>query len=461
MSEFPNRQAFSGTDASAPASHLSAYERPVSASVSSCRAVIASVEEGSPAWEAGLEPGMVATEVEGVPLEDIIEWRWQSDGFSVELTLDDGETALLERDLGQDWGIEFTDVLFDQLLTCRNNCSFCFMRMLPHEARTSLFERDDDYRLSFLQGNFVTLTNLTEAQFQRIVDYGLSPLHVSVHAISDDVRAQLMGRNAGHGKEMLTRLLEAGIEVHAQLVLVPGVNDGIELTNTLSWLEAWPNVLSVGIVPLGYTKFQDRFTWSYSDNPELAREVVDIVREFQEDSRNDTRVTRYHLSDEFYLDAHLDFPPAWFYDGMPMYYDGIGMMRTFIDDWEASKAEIAEIAQARAGLPKATIVVGEAFGRVLGRLLAHSPLAQVVTMLPVKNNYYGGNVDVTGLLTATDIIPALNAVKPQGLVILPDCIFNADHVMLDDSTLEDIRTGTGTAPVICTYNVSPILQALR
>ena len=425
-----------------------------------CRAVIAQIEQDSPAWDAGLEAGMVLTHVQGVPLRDMIEWQWQADGYEVEVTLDTGEVAYLERELGQDWGITFTDCIFDGLITCRNNCEFCFMTMLPKESRGTLTVRDDDYRLSFMQGNFVTLTNLTEEDFERIVECDLSPLHVSVHATGEEVRRKLIGRNAPRGMEMLQRLLEAGIQVHTQLVLCPGINDGVELVRTLGWLERWPGVLSIGLVPLGYTKFQDKFTESYSDRPDDAAEVIDIVREFQEDSRKDTRVTRYHIADEFYIAAGLPFPPAEFYDGYPQFHDGIGMMRSFIDEWAAAKERIEDYAAAHEG-PSDTIVVGEAFAKVLGPLVADSPLAGCLSILAVPNGYFGGNVDVTGLLTASDIIPALQQAAPEGKVLLSSAIFNADGKTLDDSTLDGIKHSVSCDFRICVYSPDAILDALE
>ena len=189
---------------------------------------VARVEEGSPAWDAGIEPGMRIVTVNGVEPRDIIDWRWEADGGWCDLEVfdpTDGTTASceLEREPGEDWGIEFTDVLFDGIRTCLNACVFCFMAMLPKEARATLTLRDDDYRLSFLQGNFVTLTNVTDEDVDRIVTCGLEPMNVSIHAISPDVRRKMIGAHAARGVEVLEALCEAGVEVHAQIVLCPGI----------------------------------------------------------------------------------------------------------------------------------------------------------------------------------------------------------------------------------------------
>ena len=424
-----------------------------------CRAVIRSVEEDSPAWCVGLEPGMALVAVNGKPLRDIIDWQWEADGFEVEITTDEGDVATLEREMGESWGIEFDDCLFDSIIECRNACTFCFMRMLPEGLRNPLTLRDDDYRLSFLQGNFVTLTNMTDEDVERVITCGLSPLHVSLHAVSPDVREQLMGRNAARGMEVLEQLLSAGIEVHVQLVVCPGINDGAELVRTLGWVEAHPGVLSCGIVPLGYTRFQDRFTRSFSDDADAAAEVIDMVREFQEDSRNDTRVTKYHISDEFYLAAGFNFPPAEFYDGYPQFQDGIGMVRSYIDDFKALEAEIVQAANAL-DVP-ATLVTGEGFGPVLERLISEAGLSTKLQVLKVHNDFFGGNTDVAGLLTASDITPALKAAAPAGLVLLPNIIFNADGLTLDDHTLADIEAASSCSITLMGCNAADLLEQLR
>lgn len=427
---------------------------------SACRALISEVDYGSPAWEAGLEPGMTLVAVEGHPLTDVIEWRWWSDGFDVEVTLDDGEVAYLERGLGQDWGVTFDDVIFDGLRTCRNSCVFCFMRMLPHGMRPTLYIRDDDYRLSFLQGNFVTLTNVTDAEAERIVEYDLEPLHVSLHAVSPEVRSKLMGANAQRGMDVLEHLLDAGIHVHVQLVVVPGVNDGEELARTIEWVEAHPQVLTCGIVPLGYTKHQTRFSSSFSDDPSLAAATIDLVRDLTAGPGEEFASPRYHISDEFYLDAHRPFPPASHYGDYPQFQDGIGMMRSFIDDWEASGELVEETARELSGKPAPTVVVGEGFERVLAPLVEASPLSSLVRILPVKNRFFGGNVDVTCLLTGADVIPALLAARPEGPVVMARESYNQDMALLDDVTLSELEERAGCEIRLCTYSARELLASL-
>lgn len=425
-----------------------------------CKARIVSVDEGSPAQRAGLKPGMVVTAVNDTPLRDIIEWQWQSDGLEVELELEDGDIVTLEREFGESWGIAYDDSIFDGLMTCCNNCTFCFMSMLPKGMRSTLYMRDDDYRLSFLQGNFVTLTNVDDEELERIIELRLSPLHVSLHAVSPDVRQELMGRNAQRGLDVLERLLDAGLEVHVQVVLVPGVNDGPELVRTLSWIEAHPGVLSAGFVPLGYTKHQDRFSSSYSDDSEAAAGVIELIREFQEDSGVERRNPRLQIADEFYIDAGYDFPPAFMYAEFPQFQDGIGMMRSFIDEWNSLEALIAKAADGIDASEPVTIVTGTAFAKVLDPLIESSPLNGKLRVLPIENAYFGGNVDVTCLLTGRDVIDALSASGTSGTVLLAREMFNQDLKTLDDVELPEIEETCNVTISLCTFSPKGILDAL-
>lgn len=398
------------------------------------------VEEGSPAWEAGLEPGMRVDAVNGAALSDLIAWRWEADGASCELEVfdpRDGQTYACElvREPGQDWGVEFTDVLFDGVRTCVNACRFCFMAMLPADARASLMLRDDDYRLSFLQGNFVTLTNVSDEDVERIVTQRLEPMNVSLHAVSPEVRRTLIGPRAARGIEALERLLAAGIEVHGQVVLCPGVNDGDELTRTLDWVEARPKITSLALVPLGYTKFSRNFSRSYSDDPAAAREVVRLVEPYQERSRAAGRGTRFQLSDEFYVDANLPVPPADDYDGYPQFYDGIGMLRSFLDE----TGEVLAVGARYEGERDVLLVCGEAAKTTIDVLCRGLSPAGRVRTFAVRNDYYGGDVNVTGLIVERDLLAQLPRDLAGTLVVLPEVMFNFDKMTLDGGSLAHIE----------------------
>ena len=414
---------------------------------------IAHVEDGSPAWEAGLEEGMRILTVNGVELRDIIDWRWEADGHVAELEVyvpedDEVYACVLEREAGQDWGVDFTDVLFDGIRTCVNACQFCFMAMLPEDARASLSLRDDDYRLSFLQGNFVTLTNVSDEEVDRIIECRLEPMNVSLHAISPEVRRSLIGRRAQRGIDVLERLLDAGIEVHGQIVLCAGINDGEELHRTLDWVEAHPSFTSLALVPMGYTRYSKRFSSSFSEDEEASRAVVKLLEPYQRRARETLGITRFQLSDEFYLDADLPIPEAETYDGYPQFYDGIGMLRSFLDDAaDACKhraAELRFVADVLASRGERVLFVcGEAAEGVMQEFCAGWREALDLEELPVSpfaihNDYYGGDVNVTGLIVSCDLLAQLPSDLTNTVVVLPEVMFNFDHVTLDGDTQEHI-----------------------
>ena len=405
-------------------------------------ALVTAVVPESPADDIGLEPGMRVLSVNGKLLIDMIVWEWETDGEEAEIEVLDPRdntvaTAVIERYLGEDWGVEFDGAVFDGMRTCVNACLFCFMNMLPKEHRETLSIRDDDYRLSFLQGNFVTLTNMSDDEVNDAIDKLLSPMNVSLHAVSPDVRRHLIGRHAQRGLDVLERFLDAGIEIHAQIVLCPGRNDGEELERTLRFCEERPGITSLAVVPLGYTKHQSRFKHSYSDDPAAARAVIDVIRPFQERARAERGATVFQLGDEFYLNAGVEPPKATFYDGYPQYYDGIGMIRSYLDETaDILAGESERLAAVRYRLRSAglalTVLSGEAArNTIAGFVEAADGLAGHVAA--IRNDYFGGNVDVTGLICAEDVLAQLPQDLSGQLIVLPSLMFNADGLTLDGS----------------------------
>ena len=375
----------------------------------------------SPADDLGIEPGMKVLTVGGKPLTDMIVWMWEADGDEVDIEVFDPRDstvclATLERFPGEDWGLEFDGAVFDGMRTCVNACVFCFMGMLPKESRKSLSIRDDDYRLSFLQGNFVTLTNMKDDEVEDAIDKMLSPMNVSLHAITSEVRRKLIGRNAPRGIEVLERFMGAGIEIHAQIVLCPGLNDGDEL---------------------------DR---SFSDDPEASRAVVRLLEPYQARARKTLGITRFQLSDEFYIDAGLPVPAAETYDGFPQFYDGIGMLRSFMDECDAvARERTNEISHVKDALRNASmrllVISGEAalstFERFGALFNGDGPCAATQA---IENRYFGGNVNVTGLICSCDLLDQLEDELSNTIVLLPDVMFNYDGLTLDGESREHVVT---------------------
>lgn len=431
--------------------------------------IIADVEPATPAERAGLAAGDEILSVDELAVADLIDWQWATDGDSHELLVRrsaGGEKHLtLARDHGERWGVDFTDALFDGVRTCRNDCAFCFMTQLPKGMRRALYLRDDDFRLSFLQGNFITLTNLSDADVERIAEQHLSPLYVSLHAVSTEVREQLVCAREDRALERFDELLDSGIDLHVQIVLVPGVNDGEELDRTLTWLAEREGVASVGVVPLGFTAHQDRFTASYND-PMDAAKVISQVQRWQFESRARDEVTWVHLADEFYLNARAPFPETAWYDGFPQYENGIGLVRSFADEAAILRDRMLAAAAALPECDSVTVVTGLLGATTLVGALSACEAAGRVRLLAVPNRFFGGNVTVTGLLVGEDLATAIRRDAEaqgaeRGIYLLPDVVMNADGVTLDDMTLDDLLDRTGADVRLVSSDAAGLLAGLE
>ena len=435
------------------------------------------VDVDSPAYDAGFEPGCIITAVDGHPLRDIIDWRWYSAEDEIELsyvdTTGDAGNVVLVREPQEDWGITFYGSIFDKVKTCKNNCSFCFMHQLPRGMRKSLYLRDDDFRLSFLSGTFVTFTNISEEDEARIVEQHISPLRFSLHASNAQTRQKLIGgHSAAHGLEVANRLLARGIEMHAQIVLVPGVNDGKELIETLNWTYERKGIVQVGIVPLGYTRHQNAFTGSFND-PAAALQVLRDIEPFQQKAMRERGNAWVFAADEFYRNAYgaqllENLPDTNFYGDFEMFEDGVGIIRSFVDDWNECENDgtFEKFANAvRATSVEVHYIVGEAMQPFLDELIRRTHIEDCFSALTVANTYFGGNVDVTGLLTGQDIACAVkedvsqHACTTQNsatctrerIYVVPNVVLNDDALLLDNMTLDEVSSiaGVQVLPVAC------------
>lgn len=431
--------------------------------------LIAVVDPGSPAERAGIVAGERLLAVDGSSIADILDWQWFSDGDAVELTITsvDGteRTVAARREPGEAWGLHFAERLFDGVRTCLNSCTFCFMTQLPAGMRRSLYVRDDDFRLSFLDGNFITLTNLTDADVARIAEQQLSPLHVSLHAVSPDVRAELVcTRGEDRALERFDQLVEAGVDLHVQIVLVPGVNDGEELDRTLTWLAEREGVVSVGIVPLGYTRHQHRFDSSYNDQLAAAM-VIQQVQRWQFAMKERDGIAWVMLADEFYMNARAPFPTAEWYDGFPQYENGIGVVRTFVDEVTERRADFeTAVGSLERDAEIATIVTGVMAATTLAGALNACDAAGAVRLLAVPNRFFGGNVSVTGLLTGEDLSAAIASDaarlgRPTAYLV-PDVVLNADGVTLDDWNVDRIVAESGADLRLVSSDAAGLLAGL-
>lgn len=415
------------------------------------RGVVTAVGRGA-AKRAGIRPGDRIIAVDGVPVRDVIDWRWLTDSPLAEVTLVREGTiraATIERNYGEPLAVEFDSPIFDGIRECENACVFCFVDQLPPGLRDSLYVRDDDVRLSFLAGNFVTLTNLDDADVERILAQHLSPLHVSVHAVDPSVRSRLMCVTVeDRALAVLDELLHGGIEVHAQVVLVPGVNDGPVLEETLDWLSERPGVLSVGLVPMGYTSHQARWTCSF-DKDGAAR-VLELVGLRQVALRRQRGVGWVYAADELYVLAGEEVPPAACYDGFPQYENGIGMLRVFLDEMHPVPPVEEPV----------TLVTGTLFGPILRDLLLRHGGARI-DVLEVPNRLFGGNVSVAGLLGGADICDAIRAHGAHGRYLVPAVVVNSDGLLLDDVAAADLPGLAGADVRLIGSDAGSLLAALE
>ncbi len=425
---------------------------------------ILDVEVDSPAFDAGFEPGCKITGVDGMPIRDMIDWRWLTTDNEIEVSyIDlDGEagSVVLVREPEEDWGFTFDEAVFDGVRTCRNACTFCFMRQLPEAMRSTLTLRDDDYRLSFLEGTFSTLTNVGDADIARIVEQHISPLRLSLHAIDANVRRSLIGKHEHAGIEALQKLLDFGIEFDAQIVLVPEVNDGKVLDETLAWAYERPGIRNIGIVPLGFTKYQDDFSKSFDDSNDAMR-ILKQVQPYQRQAFEERGIPWVYPADEFYCNAYGDevidnIPDDNFYGDFSMFEDGIGIVRSAIDSWEEACASgvTARLASALdAANMRIFYICGESMSHYGNQVVERCGLAGKFEFAFAKNRFFGGNVNVTGLLCGCDLAFAIKELveglqedsadkmssTKQTIIAIPDIVFNVDGVTLDDWTLEDIK----------------------
>ena len=405
--------------------------------------VIMRVIEGSIAEELELVPGDKILAVNDMPLRDIIDFSFAMADEEIELLVEhaDGEQELIEfdKDYDEDFGVEFERAVFDGIRSCANHCYFCFVDMIAPDMRHSLSIKDDDYRLSFLYGNFVTLTNMGAADFERIEHFHLSPLYVSVQCTNPVLRAEILRyKGAADILGQLTKLEEAGADYHTQVVLCYGLNDGEELERTICDITARrPHALSLAIVPVGLTKHRtDPFPLVQFDRDGAAR-VIDQVEAWQQRIRSEEGKTFIYLGDEFYFLAGREMPPAEMYDGFPQLDNGIGLTRNFIEDW--TNALVTENACDGVRL---AVISGTAVAPVMEQLAREiDPNGQRIHVLPVVNKHFGETVNVSGLLTGHDMIQAIHALRKDvdGVLIPASALREGEDVFLDDITLDAMR----------------------
>ena len=431
-------------------------------------AVVDQVEQGSIGEELGFEPGDQLMSINGVRPRDLIDYRYLCVNEELHLEVRDASGELhqvdLEKDADDGLGLGFTEALFDGLRQCNNHCPFCFIDQQPPGHRHSLYLKDDDYRLSFLYGSYLTLTNLTEADWQRIDQQRLSPLYVSVHATEPNLRERLLvNPRAGLLMQQLSWFGERDLQVHAQVVVCPGLNDGAALERSLRDLAShgrgdWPAVLSAAVVPVGLTRFRPPDDGLVPVSPACARTVIDQVEILQQEFQQHLGTRFAWLSDEWYLIAGLPLPPRLDYEDLPQQENGVGTIRAFLEALDDATRTLPErLDQPRRCSWVVGRIVASALRPVTDRLSAIHGLE--VQLLGLPSPYWGQDQVVTGLLTGEDLLKGLDGLDLGDELLLPSVMLRQGQpVFLDDVTLEQLQESL-PVPVRIVHGAADIVAA--
>ena len=415
---------------------------------------IKSVDAHSPAQRAGVRPGETLTHINGRPIVDVLDYKFFAYDPRLELTLvgEDGRSRTLRvrKAEGEELGLNFETYLMDKARSCANRCIFCFVDQMPPGMRETLYFKDDDARLSFLMGNYITLTNLSEREIARIAELRISPINISVHATDPALReAMLKHRRAGECLAIMERFAAAGITMNCQIVACPGVNDGPALDRTLRELGALhPAVGSVAVVPVGVTRFREGLYRIDPYTPAQAAAVLDQVEAFAASFLKKHSTHLAWCSDEFYLLAGRPLPEKGYYEDMAQLENGVGMLRLLA----------VELHGATLGAPEnipvepfsiATGVAAAPFLReIIDRAAAKCHTKLTYQMYPIVNHFFGETITVAGLLTGQDLLAQLKGRDLGTRVLLPqNTLRHGETVFLDDMTLEELSQGLGV-PVI-------------
>ena len=406
---------------------------------------IKEVERKSYGEELGFEPGDCITAFDGYSVVDVLDYTYYDSltNFSISVLTKDGEEVTIQADKYEDesLGLVFED---DGLAirTCHNNCIFCFVKQMPCGMRESLYVKDDDYRQSFLCGNFITLTNVSDEEIDRIIRLKLSPLYVSVQAMNGEVRKKMLNnRFADRIEEILLKLCKGGIDVHAQIVLVKGVNDGEQLNYSIDRLYSLSNVKSVAVVPCGNTKFRENLYPIEDITAEYANEVIRAVE--KANNRNGGNLVQ--LADEFYFKAKRPLPPYESYGDFWQIENGVGMSVKFLNDVREvlSNAQTQVLEQGR--YITFTGTSAYQFIKEIAKEVENACVGVTICVVAIENIFFGSTVNCTGLLTGQDVLKAIKPIcKNYDCLLVPNaCLMQFEDVFLDDLTLNKLQEELG------------------
>ncbi len=413
------------------------------------------VQRHSPADRAGVRVGETLTHINDNPIVDVLDYKFYAYDTRLTLTLKNPEgkerRVRVIKHEGEDLGLEFETYLMDRARCCANNCIFCFVDQLPKNMRKTLYFKDDDARLSFLMGNYITLTNLSEREVQRIIDLRVSPVNISVHTTDRNLRAMMLGnKNAGRGIDIMERFSKAGITMNCQIVACPGINDGAELDKTLTDLAAmFPAVNSVSVVPVGVTKFREGLYPLRPYTKEQAETLVEQVERFAAGHKEKTGTSLVWCSDEFYLIAGRELPDENYFEEFTQLDNGVGMLRLLMSEFDRALGLLDE--EEMTGTTPFSIATGVSAAPFLAELVdrAKAKCPKVEGQVyPIQNDFFGHTVVVAGLVTGGDLIARLRGEElGQRLLIPTNMLRSGERVFLDDVSVDDVERELGVRVV--------------
>jgi len=434
--------------------------------------LIKEVLKGSIAEEMEIEVGDYLLSVNGQEIHDIIDYRFLTadEELLLEIEKQNGEVweIEIEKDYGEELGIEFGGGIMDKAKSCSNKCMFCFIDQLPKGMRETLYFKDDDSRLSFLQGNFVTLTNMKEEDIQRIIKYHISPINISVHTTNPELRVKMLSnRFAGNVFERMKQLSEAGIQMNAQIVCVPDVNDKDELKRTIEDLyKLYPYVNNVAVVPIGITKYREGLAKVKTFNKETSKETIEMVNVLQKRFYKEVQEPFVRLSDEFYIVAGMEVPDEDFYNGYEQIEDGVGVTRCFINAIERDLEFLDLNSKGSYSIVTGTLAYDEV-KKAADKICAKNPKIHI-DVFKIINNFFGDTITVTGLLTGTDIIDQIKGKIKSKYLLMSDNMFRRGYelapesaIMLDDMTIEDIERELDVKVITCDFSGEDLISLIN
>ena len=429
-------------------------------------AKISNIHPGGIAEELELEVGDVILTINGKEIKDIIDYRFlmAEEYIEVEVQKPDGEvwTYEVEKEYDENLGVDFQQSIMDEAKSCSNKCIFCFIDQLPPGMRETLYFKDDDSRLSFLQGNFVTLTNMKDSDIERIIKYRISPINVSVHTTNPELRKKMLNnRFAGNIYERLEKLAAAGITMNSQIVCVPGVNNGEELLNTVEDLyKLYPSIQNVAAVPVGSTKYREGLFNITLYNAESAREEIRNIRKLQEKYIKEIGAPFVRLSDEFYVLSGEEIPDSEFYEGFDQLEDGVGMIRFLRESIEKTLPNLRDNIEGHFTMVTGVLAFEEISSAA--KLIMDRNIKITLDVKKIINKHFGETITVAGLLTGKDIIEQLKGNIGPGKIIIPvNMLKSGEEVFLDDTSLKDMRDALDREIIVCEYTGEDLIEIIN